>query len=150
MFNIAKLNQTMWKRHANPLSGWCRVGLGALIVIAIWSHSLLFIGIIVVAILTNPWWFPPPQQSTDNFMFHVVVGECIWLNETKRWVKFATALGGSVIFFLLVYALWTHDVWLSLVCLAVVVVWKGLFVRYAANLSRVAGDTRLERAGISL
>ena len=83
-------------------------------------------------------------------MFHVVVGERIWLNETKRWVKFATSLGGFVIFLLLVYALWTHDVWVSLGCLAVVVLCKGLFVRYAANLSRAAGDTRLERAGISL
>ncbi len=83
-------------------------------------------------------------------MFHVVVGERIWLNETKHWVKCATSLGGFVIFLLLVHALWIHDVWLSLVYLTVVVVCKGLFVRYAANLSRAAGDTRLERAGISL
>ncbi len=150
MFNIAKLNKTMWKRHANPLSGWCRVGLGALIVVAIWSRSLLFIGIVVVAILTNPWWFPPPQKSTYRFMFHVVVGERIWLNETKGWVKLASSVGGLVGFLLTVYALWIHNVVLSMLFLAIVVVSKGLFVRYAARLSRAAGDTRLERAGISL
>ena len=94
--------------------------------------------------------FPPPQQPTDSFMFHVVVGERIWLNETKGWVKLACSVGGLVGFLLTVYALWIHNVVLSMLFLAIIVVWKGLFVRYTARLSRAAGDTRLERAGISL
>ena len=79
------MNDAVWQRHANPVSGWSRVPALPLLALGIWSRvwlgwwALLPIGSIVVWIWLNPRIFPIPQ-NTDNWMSKGVLGERVWLN----------------------------------------------------------------------
>ncbi len=82
------MSDATWDRHANPWSGWTRVATMPLLTLALWSRtwlgwwSLLPIMLVALWIWVNPRLFPPPR-SLDNWMSRGVLGERIWLKNSK-------------------------------------------------------------------
>lgn len=82
------MNDAVWQRHANPISGWSRVITLPLLAISIWSRvwldwwTLLPVALIILWIWINPRLFPEPK-STNNWMSKGVLGERVWLNRNK-------------------------------------------------------------------
>lgn len=82
---LMTMDDAVWARHANPLSGWSRVSILPLLAMAVWSR--LWIGwwaiIPVTAVLIwtwlNPRLFRAPA-SFDNWMSKGVLGERVWLS----------------------------------------------------------------------
>jgi hypothetical protein len=85
---VMGMNDAVWQRHANPVSGWSRVPVLPILALGIWSRvwlgwwALLSIVAILVWIWLNPRIFPVPN-STDNWMSKGVLGERVWLNRSK-------------------------------------------------------------------
>jgi hypothetical protein len=81
------MNDAVWQRHVNPISGWSRLPVLPLLALGIWSRVWLgwWALLPIVAILTwiwlNPRIFSPPK-STNNWMSKGVLGERIWLNRS--------------------------------------------------------------------
>jgi len=82
------MNDEVWARHANPLSGWSRVSILPLFAIAVWSRewigwwALAPVGVVLFWTWLNPRLFSPPA-SIDNWMSKGVLGEHIWLSRSK-------------------------------------------------------------------
>lgn len=83
------MTDEVWRRHANPWSGWTRVATTPVLFLALWSHvwigwwALGPLGVVLIWTWLNPRVFPPPA-STDNWMSKGVLGERLWL--TRREV----------------------------------------------------------------
>lgn len=81
---IMSMSEEDWQRHMNPWSGWSRLSVLPLLVIAIWSHIWISWGAIVPIILVLGWTWINPRLSkaphaTDNWMSQGIMGERIWL-----------------------------------------------------------------------
>lgn len=82
---LMAMNDEVWARHANPLSGWSRVTILPLFVIAVWSRvwiewwALVPVGVVLLWTWLNPRLFPSPA-SIDNWMSKGVLGERLWLS----------------------------------------------------------------------
>lgn len=83
-----RMDDTAWRRHANPWSVWTRAATLPFLVLAVWGRawigwwSLVPIGILVVWLWLNPRIFPSPR-STDNWASKSVLGERVWLNRKQ-------------------------------------------------------------------
>jgi len=79
------MDDQVWLRHANPLSGWSRYTVLPLFFAAVWSRAWIgwwaLLPIAAVALWTwlNPRLFPKPA-STDHWMSKAVLGERVWAN----------------------------------------------------------------------
>lgn len=82
------MDERTWARHANPWSGWTRVAIGPLLILAIWSRDwiglwcLVPIGLLLVWNWVNPRAFGEPR-NLDNWMSLAVLGER-WFLARKR------------------------------------------------------------------
>lgn len=85
---VFQMENETWKRHANPWSGWTRVPILPLLVLAIWSRVWIGWGALlpIIGLLlwtwVNPHLFPPPA-STENWMSKGVLGERVWMNRDQ-------------------------------------------------------------------
>ncbi len=134
------MDETAWRRHANPWSVWTRVATLPLLVLAIWSRAWLGWWALgpVAPVLLWTWWNPrlfPIPPSTDNWASKGVMGERIWLNRDKvavlrhhRLVPHillaVTAIGGIIG----VYGLVELAIWPTLLGTALVFLGKLWFV----------------------
>jgi len=80
------MTEAVWRRHANPWSGWTRAVSGIpLIALAVWSRVWLGWGALGVCALValwlwlNPRVFPEPKRF-DAWMSRGVMGEKVFLN----------------------------------------------------------------------
>lgn len=63
MINLSKLSDTMWRRHANPMSIWTRLLSTPLTFLPFRNHSVKQ-GLGVAAwFAINPWLFPEPKDK---------------------------------------------------------------------------------------
>ena len=115
---LMRMDDSVWQRHANPLSVWSRFTTLPLLALAIWSRvwlgwgSLVPIGAALVWIWANPRIFPIPRDF-GGWPGRVVQGEQIWINRKHHGipahhlraghVTSALALPGAVI---LGFGLW--------------------------------------------
>jgi len=116
------MDDETWARHANPLSGWTRLPIAPLIVLAIWARVWIGWWCLLPTILLigwawiNPRTFPPPARA-DTWMSRAVHGERVLLNAADipipthhaaatRWLTFASVLGLPP----LAYGLWVLEV----------------------------------------
>lgn len=82
---VMKMDDSAWKRHANPKSVWTRVAVLPLFVLAVWSRvwigwwAVLPIITLIIFIWWNPRAFQPPV-STRNWASRGTFGERIFLN----------------------------------------------------------------------
>ena len=105
---MMSMNDSSWKRHANPISVWTRVVTGLPLTFgAIWSiQSLGYLSIIPLSLTglwlwLNPRLFPIPK-NTDNWASKVTFGERLWLKRTKssipkhhrNWILFLSVIAG--------------------------------------------------------
>lgn len=79
------MTEQVWRRHANPWSGWSRAVTGLpLIALAVWSRvwvgwwSLGCFGVVALWLWLNPRVFPAPRRY-DAWMSRGVMGEKVFL-----------------------------------------------------------------------
>jgi hypothetical protein len=77
----SRLESTFWDRHSNPKSGWSRLALGPLLVLALYRRDRRLLAVALVAAVVNPVLFPAPPEETDDWMTRAVRAEQWWLNE---------------------------------------------------------------------
>jgi hypothetical protein len=143
MTGIERLRRALWRRHRNPWSGWTRVALGPALAVAIWLHSWPWIALLVLALLTNPFWFPPPERD-DAWMTRAVDGERLWLARTG-WLEWALVmLVPGLILVPLIAALWANHLGWSLFLGLTLLLHKALFVVHAARLADGAPPNQRE------
>jgi hypothetical protein len=106
-----KLRRLIWRRRRNPVSGWVRIWLGPALGVALWLHSWPLIGLVLLAMASNPVWLPPPPH-TRSWFTRVSEGERLWL-ERSDWLEKALVLGVPGLMLLpLALALWhRHAAW---------------------------------------
>jgi hypothetical protein len=81
---LMAMDDDTWARHCNPWSGWSRVTILPLLVLAAWSRLWIGWWFLLPVLLVGLWaWanprvFPPPA-STDHWMSRGVLGERLWL-----------------------------------------------------------------------
>ena len=79
------MSDTVWERHANPLSVWTRYSVLPILVIAFWSRiwfgwmSRICVVVALAWVWINPRLFRKPK-STNNWASKAVLGERVWLN----------------------------------------------------------------------
>jgi len=79
---MGDLEATMWRRHANPKSGWTRVPTGAVIVYGVYTRDLRLLVAALAWAAINPFLFPPPADD-DAWMTRVVLAERWWTEERR-------------------------------------------------------------------
>jgi hypothetical protein len=117
---LMSMDDRVWRRHANPWSGWTRVTALPLLVLAIWSRvwigwwAVPAVGLVLVWIWLNPRVFPEPSRL-DAWMSRGVLGERIFL-EHRDEVPDAHVRAANVLSWLslpgaglMVWGLW--DLW---------------------------------------
>jgi hypothetical protein len=98
---LMAMDDGVWRRHANPWSGWTRVTVLPLLVLAIWSRvwigwwALLLVLLVCVWTWLNPRVFPEPR-NLDAWMTRGVLGERVFLEHrdevAAEHVRIAKAL----------------------------------------------------------
>ncbi|MBO9998272.1 MAG: hypothetical protein J7641_04560 [Cyanobacteria bacterium SID2] len=120
------MDDTTWKRHANPWSVWTRYTVLPLLVAAVWSRvwlgwwSIAPVALALVWNWVNPRLFPPPD-STNNWSSKAVLGERVWLNRDNITVpthhRHAPTILGIVAGIGAVFVIWGSielDLWITL------------------------------------
>ncbi len=85
---IFSMSDTVWERHANPLSVWTRYSVLPILVIAFWSRvwlgwwSIICVVVAIAWVWINPRLFRKPK-STNNWASKSVLGERVWMNRDK-------------------------------------------------------------------
>lgn len=80
-----RMDDAVWRRHANPWSGWSRVTILPLFCLAIWARvwighwSWALVLLLVLWTWLNPRVFPEPARLT-NWMSRGVMGEYLFLH----------------------------------------------------------------------
>lgn len=114
------MNETAWKRHANPWSAYTRFTILPLLALAIWSRVWLggWSLLPVVIVLSWAWWNPrafPPPSDLDNWASRGVLGEQVFLRHRsavaahhRAWADALSyaSLPGALVF---VLGLWWLD-----------------------------------------
>lgn len=140
---LMAMDETTWRRHANPWSVWSRFAIVPFVALAVWSRIWLGWGalapIAAVAAFTflNPRLFPPPR-TLDGWPQRAVTGERIYLagkapaRERRTGTVLNVLAGLSLLPFGL--GLWRFDAGLTCAGMAGVIGFKLWFVRRMARL----------------
>lgn len=123
---VMGMSDEAWQRHMNPCSGWSRITILPLLVLAIWSRIWLGWGSLVPVLLVLIWtWLNPrlfgPPQSIDNWMSQGIMGERIWLARKREPIPDHHARATLTLniinaagCILLVAGVWSFDIGLTL------------------------------------
>ena len=108
-------NKRIWKKHANPWSGWTRVIAFLLFPVPIWYHSWIGLGIVLFFFAINPFLFAEPK-STDNWMSKSILGEEMWTKNGLFQRDFPTVLNilNGLSFFLMVYSAFNQLIFVTI------------------------------------
>lgn len=83
MIRRQQLDETFWKRHSNPKSGWSRVVVLPLLLYAVYRRNWRVATSTIAFTILNPILFSPPDDD-DAWMTRVVLAERWWMIETKQ------------------------------------------------------------------
>jgi hypothetical protein len=111
------MDDRVWRRHANPWSGWTRMAALPLLALAVWSRvwiggwAVLAVSLVLVWIWWNPRAFAEPRRL-ESWMTRGVLGERVFLEHRgdlpAGHVRAATLLGWLALpgVLLLAWGLW--------------------------------------------
>jgi hypothetical protein len=117
---LMAMDDRVWRRHANPWSGWTRVTVLPMLVLAIWSRVWIgwwvvpLAGLVVLWTWLNPRLLPEPRDL-DAWMTRGVLGERVFLEhreevaaEHVRVAKLLSwlSLPGAIVMVWGLWALW--------------------------------------------
>ena len=74
----AVLPERVWRRHANPWSGWSRAATTPVLVYALYHRDWRLVTASLAWLLCNPAAFPPPETA-EAWMTRGVLAERVWL-----------------------------------------------------------------------
>lgn len=74
------LPEWVWRRHANPWSGWSRAATTPILVFALYRRDWRLTGAALCWLLVNPVAFSPPETA-DAWMTRGVLAEREWLRQ---------------------------------------------------------------------
>lgn len=133
------MTDTVWRRHANPLSVWSRFTCLPLLVLAIWSRTwfgwfaLPLVGLSLVWIWANPRAFSQPLDY-GSWASRVTLGERTYLARDRfpipqHHLRAARILASLPVLGLLplVWGLWTFDIWAVIAGMALLILPKVWF-----------------------
>ena len=98
----AGMNEKIWMRHANPLSGWTRLWTAPFLFFSLWGYfwfgwkSLIFFAVLCLWLWINPRIFPKPK-SAGAWMTKGVLGERVWLNRKNVPIPKGFALAAIIL-----------------------------------------------------
>ncbi len=96
MIDLRKIKEEFWQRHSNPWSGLTRMFIAPFLYLAIWYHSWIGLGLVILWTIVNPFIFPKPKK-TENWFTYVVLGEEMWLENFAKKPKLDLALTLNII-----------------------------------------------------
>ncbi|WP_066413870.1 DUF6653 family protein [Halorubrum aethiopicum] len=80
---LESIPDALWKRHANPKSGWSRVLITPLLLYAVYRRSGKLTALALAFTIVNPVLFSPPEDD-DAWMTRVVLAERWWVDERGK------------------------------------------------------------------
>ncbi len=80
---IEQFESVMWRRHANPKSGWSRVPTGAVLAYAVYRRDWRLLAAALAWTALNPFLFSPPE-SEEAWMTRAVLAERWWITEQRN------------------------------------------------------------------
>jgi len=137
---LMSMDDTTWKRHANPWSVWTRVAILPLFVLTIWCREWfgVWIGLPIVLLIIwtyfNPRAFAKPE-TTRSWASQATFGERVWLNRHAKpipthHVRFAHLLSGLSALSLIpmVYGLYAYQPMATVLGLILLIISKFWFL----------------------
>jgi hypothetical protein len=135
---FSRISAAMWRRHANPWSGWTRLLTTPLIYVPFWNRSWRQ-GLAVGAwFAVNPFLFPEPEDQ-QSWTARAIRGEAQWVKERPldaslliQAVGSAAAVGG-------LFAGYRRKLWPTVASAAAVMACNAWFLNRMAARARSPG-----------
>ncbi len=67
------LREEFWERHSNLWSGLTRMVIAPFLYLALWYHSWIGLGIVILWVAINSFVFPEPRKK-DGWISQLVLG----------------------------------------------------------------------------
>ncbi|SMO84693.1 DUF6653 family protein [Halorubrum cibi] len=77
---LESISDVLWRRHANPKSGWSRLLVTPVLLYAVYRRSGKIAALALAFTAVNPVLFSPPADD-DAWMTRVVLAERWWIDE---------------------------------------------------------------------
>ena len=124
----------LWRRHYNPWSWYTRIALAYVLYSGVWLHDWRVILLSALALATNWFWFPAPEDE-DTFFAHAVKGEELWVQ--LPWIQRARdAVVLAVTFTAAVVTLWQQRALAAVALISFVTIYKLFLVIRIADFYR--------------
>lgn len=113
-----------WDRLRNPYAGWARVGIGLVSPFIFWSNSIILTLLLIVAVITHPYWFPPYKGPANDVMTKLIDAWQSWLKMAKQEEKLLLYIPGAALAIPFVVFTWNHYTFWALFFLGFIVAFK--------------------------
>lgn len=119
-----------WDRMRNPYAGWARVGIGLITPFILWSNSIILTLLLVAAVLTHPYWFPPYKGPANDIMTKLIDAWRSWQTKAKRDEKLMLYIPGTALALPFIVFTWNHQLFWTLFFLGFIVAFKVTAARW--------------------
>ncbi|MFC6974022.1 DUF6653 family protein [Halomicroarcula sp. GCM10025709] len=128
-----RLADAVWRRHANPLSGWSRVAVLPVLMYGIYARRPRLVVAALTFTVVNPVLFSPPADA-DAWMTRVVLGERMYYRhrDGRRPIDLLNYVNGPISAYA-VYAAYRRQPLRTVVATALSMLTKFAFVAYVAR-----------------
>jgi hypothetical protein len=128
-----RVADAVWRRHANPLSGWSRVAVLPVLLYGIYARRPRLVAAALAFTVVNPVLFSPPRDA-DAWMTKVVLGERMYYRhrEGPRPIDLLNYANGPISAYA-VYAAYRRRPLRTAVATALSMLTKFAFVAFVAR-----------------
>lgn len=128
------LKQVLLERQMNPYCGYMRFISFLAFLPAFWYHAWWAIILVAIMAITNIFWFPAPKTK-KHFMTRAIIGEMHWYNRASVGQKAIVTFLNLFPVFALVWTLWNHMFWESVLLASLVLIHRISLLIYMAKLA---------------